>query len=138
MKNVDLSKLLVDEYTGPCPISVAPDTPLAEVFDIMEQNGIRHVPVVQNEKPIGIIGHRDVQVLKNLETAGEYEASKVMIDNPFTVRSGSSLEQVALDLSAQKIGSAIVVDENQNISGIFTSTDALNALVEIIRGDVEL
>lgn len=138
IKDIDLSKILVDEYTSPCPISVSPDTPLAEVFDIMEQNGIRHVPVVENDKPIGIIGHRDVQVLQNLETAQNYEAKKVMIENPFSVHTGTSLENVALDLSSKKIGSAIVVDDNNDISGIFTSTDALNALVEIIRGEVEL
>ena len=37
-------------------------------------------------------------------------------------------------MSSKKLGSAIVLDEQGDLAGIFTTTDALNALVEVIRG----
>ena len=39
---------------------------------------------------------------------------------------------VAYRLSAEKKGSAIILDENDDLYGIFTTTDALNALVELL------
>ena len=49
-------------------------------------------------------------------------------------RDAMALKQL-LAMSKQKIGSAVVSDHNE-IVGIFTSTDALNALVEILRGQL--
>ena len=39
-------------------------------------------------------------------------------------------------MSDAKIGSLIVNDDNEKLVGIFTNTDALNALIEVLRGDV--
>lgn len=37
------------------PESVAPDTPLADVVALMEQRGFRRLPVVRNDKVVGIV-----------------------------------------------------------------------------------
>ena len=50
---------------------------------------------------------------------------------PLMVYANDKLSDVAFQLSSAKIGSAIVLDEDSKIFGIFTTTDALNALVEI-------
>jgi acetoin utilization protein AcuB len=49
-----------------------------------------------------------------------------------SVYGSENLGEVALQLSSQKVGSALVLDESGEIYGIFTTTDALNALVEIL------
>ena len=56
-----------------------------------------------------------------------------MASDPVTVNSQASLDEVAFEMSQKKIGSVIVNDENENFLGIFTVTDALNALIEIAR-----
>jgi acetoin utilization protein AcuB len=53
--------------------------------------------------------------------------------NPITVNSQTSLDEVAFEMSKNKIGSVIVNDEEDKFLGIFTATDALNALIEIAR-----
>ncbi|MCE3014031.1 MAG: CBS domain-containing protein, partial [Proteobacteria bacterium] len=55
----------------------------------------------------------------------------IMSTDPLVVRANDPLSEVAYLLSSSKVGSAIVMDENDEIFGIFTTTDALNALVEI-------
>ena len=56
-----------------------------------------------------------------------------MSPQPFIVSSETPLEEVALSMSRQKFGSALVRDEKDQTLGIFTVTDALNALIEVLR-----
>lgn len=125
----------VDEFTTPAPFLVSPFDTLDKVQLIMSENDIRHIPVVENNLPVGIISSRDISVIATLGRTHQVFAREVMHRMPFTVQSGTALEVVALEMSDRKIGSAIVVDNEGEVVGIFTSTDALNALVEIIRDD---
>lgn len=57
-------------------ITVSPDTPLAEIANLIEKHGIKRVPVVDNGKVVGIVSRSNlVQVLaaraKNIITIGE-------------------------------------------------------------------
>jgi CBS domain-containing protein len=55
-----------------------------------------------------------------------------MSDEPFVVAPDSLLEEVAEAMAKNKHGSALVV-ERATLVGIFTSTDALRALVILLR-----
>ncbi len=61
-----------------------------------------------------------------------------MTANPYIVEPDVELEKVVFHMSKNKIGSAIVkFDGGANTEfGIFTSTDALNALLEVLRGEI--
>ena len=56
--------IAVEEFTTPCPIIVPRDTRLGEVKRLMEKNGIRHIPVVENNIPVGIISDRDIKLFE--------------------------------------------------------------------------
>ena len=49
--------------------------------------------------------------------------------------SNNKISKIGLTVT-KKIGSAVIVDSNADDIGIFTTTDALNALIEILRGDI--
>ena len=129
-------KIPVDEFTSPSPITVAPSLTAADVYDVLKENGIRHVPVIENDQPVGIISERDLRVLSTVKELHQVMASEVMIADPFTVTPETPLDQVVFEMSNRKIGSAIVHDSGGKVVGIFTNTDALNALIEILRGVV--
>lgn len=128
-------RLTVDEFTSPDPITVTKNTPLNEILRIMKENNFRHVPVVEGKKAVGIISDRDVSLVRGLNLEKKLTAEEIMTPNPYTVKSTTSLEAACFALSNKKVGSAIVCDEAGEIYGIFTSTDALNAMVEVLRGD---
>ncbi len=128
-------KIPVDEYTSPSPLTVERTETVPRIRDLMRVNGVRHVPVVEGNHPIGIISDRDLRMLDHLDGAEAVTAADVMTQAPYTVESGTSLEEVVFGMSRQKVGSAVVCDHGE-IVGIFTSTDALNALVEILRGQM--
>jgi CBS domain-containing protein len=54
------SEARVREWMTPDPITAAPDTDPGEAARIMLDHGFRHLPVVENERPVGIISVRDV------------------------------------------------------------------------------
>ena len=128
-------KVPVDEYTSPTPFTVTRTTTVPRIREVMTMHGIRHIPVVDHKRAVGIISDRDLKILEHLEGVDAVMAENIMVRDPFTVESGTSLEDVVLAMSKQKIGSAMVCDGGE-IVGIFTSTDALNALVEILRGQL--
>jgi acetoin utilization protein AcuB len=43
----------------PNPVTVAPDATLAEVWDLMRDRGIRHVPVVDAGTLVGMVSDRE-------------------------------------------------------------------------------
>lgn len=131
------TSLTVDEFTTPDLIKVYKDASLLEVWNTMETKGIRHVIVSGRDQEVcGIISDRDVRMFSQSNLIADLKAQDIMHSPVFTVRSGTLLSKVALEMSKNKYGSALVYDEKTGEYGIFTATDALNALVEVLRGDV--
>jgi acetoin utilization protein AcuB len=125
----------VEEYTTPNPITATSDMSIDEVNNLMKVNGIRHLPVVDGERVVGIVSDRDLRVAMGLSSREKFlvRASDIMINDPVTVSAADLLEDVAFVMSEKKIGSVIVNDDDDKFLGIFTVTDALNALIEIAR-----
>lgn len=128
-------RIAVEDYTTPSPVTAPTTTPVAEILALMEQHGIRHVPIVDADRPVGIVSDRDTRLVQKLPGADGLTAEDIMVRDPYTVNPGEPLEDVALAMGRQRIGSAIVT-EGGRVTGIFTLTDALNALIEVIRGEV--
>lgn len=128
-----LINLKVDEYTTPCPLVIEAQDNIEHAMKIMRDNGIRHLPVIQGDHVVGIVSERNLKILELIQEKKEVRVSQIMQDNPFRVYNTDSLMEVVYSMSEKKIGSAIVLDENSNLDGIFTTTDALNALVEVLR-----
>jgi acetoin utilization protein AcuB len=126
----------VDEFTTPDPITANEDMTIDDLRNLMEKHGIRHLPVVRGDTVVGVISDRDVRVVSGLPVAEKLQvrAADIMAADPFTVVATAPLDEVAYAMSEKKIGSVIVNDEDGQFLGIFTASDALNALIEIIRG----
>ncbi len=130
-----IKNLTVEEFTTPCPKVVEPDTELSELERLMQEENFRHIPVQENDKLVGIISERDVFSSYRANNSDTLLAKDIMQKDPYLVDSRTKLSEVAFDMSKNKYGSALVKTSDGEL-GIFTSTDALNALVEVLRGDV--
>lgn len=131
-----IKQLVVDEFTSPDLKAVESSTALAEVVSLMEESDIRHMPVVEEGKIKGIISDRDIMLSLKSTPIDELNACDVMTTDPYIVTPETPMEEVALYLSSNKIGSAVVCSNTEDYIGIFTNTDALNALVEVLRGEM--
>lgn len=128
-------------------ITVNPNDKLDRVFFLYNFENIRHLPVVEKNKLVGILSDRDLK--KNLGP------KKTIIENPdgttvqLSTRKVKNImrrgvltiepEQRAADAAAimakKKIGALPVVHKNKLV-GIITATDILKAFVRL-RNDLD-
>lgn len=132
----DLSDICVDEYTTPAPFFVDEREFVVDVIRLMGDKGIRHLPVVNSKGNLtGVISDRDVSVLKTFAFKADICAKDIMTEMPVTMNFKGSLLEAAYKMASNRINSIIITDDHGDIYGIFTSLDAVNALVEVLRGD---
>ncbi len=56
----DPAKVKVSEFMTESPVTVSPDMDIEEASRIIGEKGYRRIPVVENEKPVGIISVADI------------------------------------------------------------------------------
>ena len=125
----------VEEFTTPDPVTADENVMVDDLRLLMEKHGIRHLPIVRGNRVVGVISDRDLRLFAGLSAAEKFQvrAGDIMAEHPLTVSASLPLDEVAYAMSERRVGSAIVNDENGELLGIFTATDALNALIEIVR-----
>ncbi len=136
MKSFNLENITVEEYTSPCDEAVQIEDPIKNVEEIMNMRGVRHMPVLNGTEIVGIISQRDLLLVSKHNQSVHFIAEDIMTEDPYIVDKETPLSEVAYEMARNKIGSAVVQDSYGRLFGIFTTTDALNALVEILRGEV--
>lgn len=131
-------RLPVEEFTTPNPITATEDMPIDEVLRSMTEHGVRHLPVLRGSEIVGLISDRDLRIARGLSSEHKIQvrAADIMTPDPIAVSADTPLDDVALTMSERKIGSVIVNEKDGTLLGIFTVTDALNALIEITRASV--
>ncbi len=124
----------VQKYMTISPVVISSRRTLADAHQIMRERNIRHLPVVDEGRLVGMLSQRDLyllETLKGVDPATEVVA-EAMSPEPFTVRPDAPLEEVALAMARHKYGSAVVVDQGA-VVGLFTTVDALRALATVLR-----
>jgi acetoin utilization protein AcuB len=125
----------IHRFMTPTPHTISTRQTLAEAHQTMRERGVRHLPVVSDGKLVGVVSQRDLYLLETLRgvDVGREMVEEAMSDEPFVVAPDAPLDEVAEAMANSKHGSALVV-ERAALVGIFTSTDALRALVALLRG----
>jgi acetoin utilization protein AcuB len=120
------------KYMTPAPQSIGRDQPLSLAHELMREHNVRHLPVLDGGILVGIISARDlyfVETLRGVDPA-KVKVEEAMTPDPDFVSVDTPLREVAASMARTKHGSAIVL-EGQRVVGIFTTIDALHALVEL-------
>jgi len=127
----------VEAFTTPDPVMVPDTASIDDMLELMEHHGVRHLPIVRDGGVVGVVSDRDLRVARGLsaERRNQVMASDIMATDPISVLADTPLDEVAFDMSERKIGSVLVYEEGGEYLGIFTVTDALNALIEVARGE---
>jgi len=123
---------LVRDFLGSDVKFVAPDVPLQEVVDMMQTKAIRHLPVVADGKPVGVVTLSDIHILENVLGVDpeQLTVGEVMTKELATVPADEPLSSVAQTMRDRKIGSVIVLN-GEALEGVFTATDAIRALASL-------
>jgi acetoin utilization protein AcuB len=126
--------ILVQDYMTSSPHSIGVSLSLSDAANMMKAYKIRHLPVLDGRTLVGIVSDRDVQMVESMEgvDANEMPIEEAMSQAPYTVAPTTPLEVAARHMAKHKLGSAVVVDANQKVIGVFTVTDGMRALAEVL------
>lgn len=125
------------------PITITKDTPIFQALEIINKHKIRHLPVVQDGKLIGIVTERGLLRISPspASTLSVYElnyilakltVAEAMVKNPITTTPDTPIEEAALVMREHKIGCLPVLEKGQLV-GIITQTDMVEALVRLFN-----
>lgn len=112
-----------------CPHTIGHDQPLSAAHEMMRRYGIRHLPVLQGGKLVGMLSQRDLHFIETLSNVDPEKVSvnDAMSTDTYAVGPRSSLGKVAAAMADHRYGSAVIVDKGQVI-GILTTVDGMRAL----------
>jgi acetoin utilization protein AcuB len=128
----------IKDYMTESPHTIGEDMPLSKAVEMMREYRIRHLPVQHRGKLVGILSERDVHLALSVHpTAKVLQVGDVMTEEPYSVTPDCSLEQVATEMAKHKYGCAIVENEKGRAIGVFSATDAVGLLGELLRKKAE-
>ncbi len=134
MRNASRSPTIADFMT-PSPHSVAVDRSLEDAHRLMRHHKIRHLPVLEGGRLVGIVTERDLALLelRGNVLARDVEVEEAMSPEVFVVAPDASLLEVSLQMWKHKWGSVVVM-EDREVVGVFTTVDAMRALATLLAG----
>jgi acetoin utilization protein AcuB len=113
--------------------TIGTKSPLAEAHRMMNDHGIRHLPVLEGGRLVGMLSQRDLHLIETLKDVDPKEViiEEAMSQDAYTVTPETPLAAVAREMGAHKYGSAVII-RGAEVLGIFTTTDALKALDTVL------
>ena len=134
--------MLVREWMTRDPQTVSATTPVMEAMQRLRDGGFRRLPVVRDERLVGIVTDRDLKEAtpSKATTLSIYELNyllskllvkDVMVAAVITVKPDDPIERAALLMEEHRV-SGLPVIEDEKIVGILTITDLLEAFVSVL------
>lgn len=111
---------------------------IGDVVNIAISTGFSRIPVYEDtiDRITGIINVKDLLCLIGSEDASAFELKSFMRDVCYVPESGSC-DDIFKELTAKRLGMAVVLDEYGGTAGIVTTEDLVEAIVGNIRDEYD-
>ena len=124
------------------PFTVTPDQSIPDALSVMTERGVRHLPVVEGRRVVGVISRNDIAAASpsKATTLSAQEATylisklkvgKVMSTPPVVISPEALLEEAAVILRDGKIEMLPVV-EGDELIGVITESDILDSFIDLL------
>jgi acetoin utilization protein AcuB len=124
--------LLIREVMHPNPIFISPETTLTDAYDLMNKISVRHLPILENEKLVGVVTDRDLRLATSKLAQQIFDpmakVSEIMNYPVQTTHPSEPIEVATQIMRELKIG-CLPVLENSKLVGIVTGVDILDAML---------
>ncbi|WP_426415714.1 CBS domain-containing protein [Aestuariirhabdus sp. LZHN29] len=129
----------VSEYMTAKVITVKTDLGVREAFFTMRDEGVRHLPVVdESNKLVGIVSDRELRrpnwvdedrdITHIYDLNNDLDVSDIMVRNVFCLHTYDSLSKAVKLLLEQRVGAVPVLDKTEALVGMLSAIDLLKAL----------
>lgn len=129
--------MLVEEIMKTDVYTLRSDQTVQDVMDLFKDKRVRHAPIVDNGKVVGIVTDRDLKeaVPSRFTVSPKGEPYKktvaeIMTAHPVIAHPLDFVEEVAMIFYEHKIG-CIPVVSNEKLVGFLTETDLLYTFIEL-------
>jgi acetoin utilization protein AcuB len=133
--------MYVSDWMTKKVIILYPDDYLSDAISMMKEHGIKHLPVLKNDKLKGIISDRDIKEYSpsKATTLDIYElhyllaktrVKDVMKTKLFTTTPDAAVEEAAMTMLDRSVGCLPVLEQGRLV-GIISDKDIFRALVDI-------
>ena len=117
------------------PYFVEAGETVATMERMMDAHGIRHLPVQEHGKIVGIVSERDLHhYVKREAPAAEKEkilARDIMTPDPYVAAFRAPLNEVVAEMARRRIGS-VIVQRQGKLAGILSAIDVCRILGEYL------
>ena len=122
-------------------VYVSPDTTVAHTADMMREQGLRRLPVIENDRLVGVVTERTMAEASpsKATTLSIYEMNyllnktkirDIMVRDVVTVSPYASLEDAVYAMMKNQVGILPVVEAGQ-VFGVITEKDVFKAFLEV-------
>lgn len=126
-------RLAIRRFMTASPHTIQANATLREAEARMAEYRVRHLPVIEQDRVVGMLSDRDVKLAYGIK--GLNHEKLLVIDachgGAYVVNPDTSLSEVATVMAEKHYGSAVVCEQGY-VVGIFTTVDACRALASFI------
>jgi acetoin utilization protein AcuB len=117
------------------PYFVEASDPAGKLEKIMDDRSVRHLPVQEKGRVVGIVSERDLhhRMQRGLPAAekSKLRARDLMVADPYVVGFKTPLDEVVAQMAIRHIGSAVVVRRGK-LAGILSAIDVCRIFAEYL------
>jgi len=139
-----MGKTKVSDWMTPNPVTIDASATIVEAIHLLKEKNFRRLPVMRNGKLVGIVTERMLLTFTpgkstSLDTwelhylLARTPVTEAMNPKPNTVTPDTDLVDAAQLIHDRKLNGITVVNEHQELVGILTTTNALEALIWFAR-----
>src|ERR687885_2625839 len=119
-------------------VALGPEASAAQALGLCRVNNIRHLPIVERGRLVGLVSDRDLRDVSpprgtadEENTLGWVRVRDMMSTELVTIHPLNTIEHAARELYDRKIGCLPVVADGELV-GIITSADMMRTLIELV------
>ena len=123
----DLQSTKVSEIMSSPVETISPDLSVFEAGKIMDDKGVKRLPVLSGDRLVGIVTQTDL--IRVLTSYGMWrDVSMIMIRNTVGVQRNATVTEAAKVMADNNV-SSIVIMEDDEVVGIFTERDLFKKII---------
>jgi CBS domain-containing protein len=123
-------------------VSIDRDQPLSEAYQALRGAGYHHIPVLEADRPVGMISSTDILKLAYDVEGSDDRMLRSFLDHQFTIDDAMTPDLISLPdtatvhdaadvLSQGQVHSVVIIDADGSLVGIVTTTDLIKYLRDL-------
>ncbi len=137
--------MFVHDYMSAEPITVAPNDTVGDALELLKDHSIRRLPVVSKGKPVGLVTKTDLIKASPSHATSlsiheinylfpKIKIKDIMTREVITISPDAAIEEAAVIMRENKLGTLIVVDKDALV-GLITESDLFKAFIDVFSFD---